>query len=73
MVTLQVMNKDSGLRIRIQRDLRDRFLAACRAEDKPAAQVVREFIREYVARHEAEQGSSATQHGHSRKGLSHDH
>ena len=67
------MNKDSGLRIRIQHDLRDRFLAACHAEDKPAAQVLREFIREYVARHEAGQDSSATQHSHSRKGLPHDH
>lgn len=69
----KAMNKDSGLRIRIQRDLRDRFLASCRAEDKPAAQVVREFIGVYVARHEAEQESSAMQHSHSRKGLPHDH
>ena len=29
--------KDVGLRIRVQRDLRDAFLAACRKEDKPAA------------------------------------
>src|SRR5208337_108484 len=33
--------KDSGLRIRVQRQLRDRFLGACRAQDKPAAQVIR--------------------------------
>jgi len=47
--------KDVGLRIRIQRDLREQFLDACRAQDKPAAQVLREFMREYVAQND--QGS----------------
>ncbi len=42
--------KDAGLRIRVQRDLREQFLEVCRAQDKPAAQVIREFMREYVAR-----------------------
>jgi len=45
------MTKDSGLRIRVQRDLRDSFLEVCRAQDKPAAQVIREFMRMYVAEH----------------------
>ncbi|MEW8026899.1 MAG: hypothetical protein AB2766_02795 [Candidatus Thiodiazotropha endolucinida] len=45
--------KDAGLRIRVQRELREQFLEACRAEDKPAAQVLREFMREYVAKHQA--------------------
>ena len=45
--------KDVGLRIRVQRELRDQFLEACRAADKPAAQVLREFMREYVARQQA--------------------
>lgn len=40
--------KDVGLRIRVQRDLREAFLEACRAQDKPAAQVLREFMREYI-------------------------
>lgn len=40
--------KDVGLRIRVQRHLRDAFLEACRADDRPAAQVLREFMREYV-------------------------
>jgi hypothetical protein len=43
--------KDAGLRIRVQRELRDQFLGACRADDRPAAQVLREFMRDYVARH----------------------
>lgn len=46
--------KDVGLRIRVQRELREQFLAACKAQDKPAAQVLREFMREYVALHTAE-------------------
>lgn len=46
--------KDVGLRIRVQRDLRDQFLEACRAADKPAAQVLREFMRAYIAVHGTE-------------------
>jgi len=46
--------KDVGLRIRVQRDLREKFLEVCRAQDKPAAQVLREFMREYVIEHEAQ-------------------
>jgi len=45
--------KDAGLRIRVQRDLREKFLEACREQDKPAAQVLREFMRDYVAQHTA--------------------
>lgn len=45
--------KDVGLRIRIDRDLREQFVKACQAEDKPASQVIREFMREYVTQHEA--------------------
>lgn len=43
--------KDAGVRIRVEKGLRDRFLEACRRQDKPAAQVLREFMREYVAEH----------------------
>ena len=51
--------KDVGLRIRVQRDLRDQFVAICRAQDKPAAQVIREFMRQYVASHETVQPPGA--------------
>lgn len=51
--------KDAGLRIRVQRDLREQFLEDCRAQDKPAAQVLREFMREYVMNH----GSSTMNEG----------
>ncbi|ABD07758.1 hypothetical protein RPB_3057 [Rhodopseudomonas palustris HaA2] len=43
--------KDVGIRIRVQRELREQFVAACKAEDKPAAQVLREFMRSYVGAH----------------------
>lgn len=52
MCTLPAMEKDVGFRIRIERSLRVRFLEICRTQDKPAAQVLREFMRAYVARHE---------------------
>lgn len=42
------MTKDSGLRIRVERELRDKFLALCREQDRPAAQVIREFMRRYI-------------------------
>ncbi|TXL75119.1 plasmid-related protein [Vineibacter terrae] len=43
--------KDAGLRIRVQRELREQFLDVCRAQDRPAAQVLREFMRGFVAQH----------------------
>lgn len=62
--------KDSGLRIRVQRELRDRFNEACRVEDKSAAQVLREFMRAYVERHEAAAGGP--RHGVSVRGPAHE-
>lgn len=43
--------KDAGVRIRIEKRLREEFLDACRRQDTPAAQVLRKFMREYVAEH----------------------
>lgn len=43
--------KDVGVRIRVEKGLRDRFVEACRRQDTPAAQVLRHFMREYVAEH----------------------
>ena len=51
MVTLLAMKKDVGMRVRVNRELRDAFLLACQADDKPAAQVIREFMRAYVESH----------------------
>ncbi len=50
LATLTPMSgKDSGFRIRVERELREKFLAACRKQDRPAAQVLREFMRAFVA------------------------
>lgn len=48
------MTKDSGLRIRVERELREKFIELCRAQDRPAAQVLREFMRAYVAEADAD-------------------
>lgn len=47
--------KDSGLRLRVDRELRTEFVAACRAEGKTAASVLRECIRQFVDRARAGQ------------------
>ncbi|MCL4677202.1 MAG: hypothetical protein KJ017_01255 [Alphaproteobacteria bacterium] len=43
--------KDSGLRIRVERELREKFVELCREQDRPAAQVIREFMKQYVRDH----------------------
>jgi hypothetical protein len=43
--------KDAGVRIRVEKELRDEFLDTCRRQDTPAAQVLRQFMREFVAEH----------------------
>ena len=42
--------KDAGLRLRVEKELRQEFVEACRATGKPAAQVLREFMRDFVTR-----------------------
>lgn len=45
--------KDAGLRLRVERNLREEFLETCRSEGKAAAQVLREYMRDYIARNRA--------------------
>lgn len=40
--------KNAGFRIRVEDQLRARFIEACKRKDVPAAQVVREFMRTYI-------------------------
>jgi hypothetical protein len=47
---MTVKTKDAGLRLRVEKELRQEFVDACRASGKPAAQVLREFMRDFVAR-----------------------
>jgi predicted DNA-binding protein len=45
------MAKSSNYRIRIEPELHQEFLDICKSEDRPAAQVMREFMRAYVNKH----------------------
>ena len=50
--------KTAGLRIRVEPSLRDLFVKACQANDLSAAQVLRAYMRRYVAKNKASlQGS----------------
>lgn len=40
--------KDSGLRIRVEKDLREAFAQACRAQDRHASDVLRDFMRAFT-------------------------
>lgn len=40
--------KDAGMRIRVEPELRERFVNVCREKDVPAAQVLRSFMRDYI-------------------------
>jgi hypothetical protein len=40
--------KDAGMRIRVEQELRDAFVAACQQMDVPAAQVIRQHMRAVV-------------------------
>ena len=40
--------KDAGMRIRLEPELRDAFMSACHQKDVPAAQVLREFMKDFV-------------------------
>jgi hypothetical protein len=50
---MSLTTKDAGLRLRVERKLREDFVELCRAEGKPAAQVLREYMRDYVTRNQA--------------------
>ena len=46
--TLAVMSsKDVGIRIRVEKELREEFVEACRSEGRQASDVLREFMRSY--------------------------
>lgn len=41
--------KDAGLRIRVEKQLREEFVGTCRLQGKHAAEVLRDFMSAYVA------------------------
>lgn len=44
---------DAGLRIRVERDLREAFRSACAAENRDASEVLREFMRSFADQRQA--------------------
>lgn len=53
--------KDSGLRVRIEKELRENFVETCRVQGLTAAAVLRDFMRDYVQRESGgRQGSLLT-------------
>lgn len=42
--------KDAGIRIRVEQELRDAFVAACQRMDVPAAQVLRDHMKAIVSK-----------------------
>ncbi len=43
------MSKEAVFTMKLEADLRADFMAAAAAEDRPASQVMRELMREYIA------------------------
>lgn len=47
--------KDCGMRIRIERELRDAFVASCQSQGLGASEVLRDFMRAFTAKHSSGQ------------------
>jgi len=48
-----MVTMDAGLRIRVERDLREAFRSACAAENRDASEVLREFMRSFADQRQA--------------------
>lgn len=46
------MHKEVQMSIKMEQELRDQFMAAAAAMHRPAAQIVRDLMRSYIARQE---------------------
>lgn len=53
----KMSTKDSGMRIRVEKDLREAFVQACRSQNRPAAEVLRDFMRSFTEKQSAGQGN----------------
>lgn len=47
--------KDCGMRIRVEKELRDAFVQACRAQDRVAADVLRDFMHSFTDKQHRDQ------------------
>lgn len=45
------MGKDVQFAFRVEAILREQFVRTCKSMDRPAGQVLREFMRDFVRRH----------------------
>lgn len=52
-----MQTKDAGMRIRVERELRDAFVAACQSQGLVAAEVLRRFMQGFAAKHRSEQAA----------------
>ena len=67
-----IQMKTAGLRIRVEPNLRDLFVNICRANDQSAAQVIRAFMRNYIANNkESAQGNLFEYASHNIKSSTH--
>lgn len=46
--SLPMTSKDVGIRIRIEKELRDSFQGACDVENRSASEVLRDFMRSFA-------------------------
>ena len=44
--------KDAGIRVRVEKDLRESFVEACRAQGLAASCVLRDFMHAFAERHQ---------------------
>jgi hypothetical protein len=51
----KLKTKDAGMRLRIEREIREEFVEVCHAEGKTAADVLRDYMRDYIERSRAAQ------------------
>lgn len=47
-----MLTKNSGMRIRVEKDLREAFVKVCKAQDRHASDVLRDFMRNYTEQHQ---------------------
>lgn len=62
------MANDAQMSIKMETELRDRFMAAAAARHRPAAQVIRDLMRLYIAESEAPNDLTAETIRKSRQG-----
>lgn len=52
-----MIRKDSGIRIRVEKELRESFVQACRAQELHASDVLRDFMRTFTEKQQQGQAN----------------